>query len=119
MGLSSETPYQPKIKNLSIFGVFYAGKSDVRIVNNSGPTADLGITLLYIGGPAIPPDANPTRIVDVGPITIEQLYRNTCDKSCHWKCHVVGSWLEYGWMGPLERSHRLHRQRKCSQVLHL
>ena len=47
-----------KIKNLSIFGVFYAGKSDVRIVNNAGPTADLGITLLYISGPAIPPDAN-------------------------------------------------------------
>ncbi|MEN6318688.1 MAG: hypothetical protein ABFD82_08040 [Syntrophaceae bacterium] len=45
-----------KIKHLSVFGVFNQGASDVRIVNQSGPQADLGIVLRYVGGPAIPPN---------------------------------------------------------------
>ncbi len=47
------------IDHLSTYGVFYARKVDVKIVNNSGPQADLGIKLLYVSGPAIPPDTLP------------------------------------------------------------
>ena len=45
------------IDHLSIYGVFYKGKSHVNIVNEADATrADLGIEITYVSGPAIPPD---------------------------------------------------------------
>jgi len=45
------------IDHLSVYGVFYRGKSRVRVLNSADPTiADLGIELRYVSGPAVPPD---------------------------------------------------------------
>jgi hypothetical protein len=43
------------IDHLSLYGIFYTGKSTVQIVNNAA-LADLGIKLAYVNGPVIEPN---------------------------------------------------------------
>lgn len=48
------------IEHLSAYGVFFAGKSFIKVTNAADPTqADLGITIHYLGGPVPPADLEP------------------------------------------------------------